>query len=105
MKKHCVSLPGLTSPSTWSKQVTTAFKSAKLNTMFVTLGWWLPPREGAILSSGVLWEHFWFLPWVSSAMPSSGWRPGTPVLRGYEHLGVWASSHTSHLRTTSEAML
>lgn len=83
MKKHCVPLPGLNSPNTWSKQVTTAFKSAKLNIMFVTLGWWLPSRVGAILSPGVIWEHFW-LSHLGKQCCAVKW---TPLLRGISILG------------------
>lgn len=83
MKKHCVPLPGLNSPNTWSKQVTTAFKSAKLNIMFVTLGWWLPSKVGAILSPGVIWEHFW-LSHLGKQCCAVKW---TPLLRGISILG------------------
>lgn len=67
VKKHCVPLPEFNSTNTRSKQVTTAFKSAKLHTVFVTLGRWLSFRVRATLSPGDI--SGCHTTWVSGAMP------------------------------------
>lgn len=76
--------------------MTTAFKGAKLNTVFVTLGRWLSPRVRATLSPGEYGDVSGCRStWISGVMPPTGWRLAIQHLMGLSLSGYAPVPHAS----------